>query len=137
MWTLLIRAAITGIFGSAFGKWFLSTTMGMWFQMKLNIFMGFLAARYHLNILKKEAKWKTDYPLLDEKIKNLEDWSHPPVAPGGLTEIIEQMDKLQKQVDALTPIMPTAKRKCAACTEGTKQKCTCKPPVKLTTKKRG
>lgn len=101
MWILLVRAAITGIFGSAFGKWFLSTRMGRWFQDKLNAFMQYLAVKYDINIAKKEAKWASQYPGLANRIEQLEAWTHPPVAPGGTTELLAEMDKLQKQIDQL------------------------------------
>ena len=101
MWILLVRAAITGVFGSAFGKWFLTTRMGMWFQKKLDAFMEYLAVKYDIQIAKKEAKWRTDYPLLSERIDKLEAWTHPPVAPGGATELREEIEKLKKEINSL------------------------------------
>jgi len=103
VWILLVRAAITGVFGSAFGKWFLSTRMGRWFQTKLDNFMEYLAKKYDINIAKKEAKWASEYPGLANRIEQLESWSHPPVAPGGTTELMEEIAKLQKEIDALKP----------------------------------
>jgi len=101
MWILLVRAAITGTFGSAFGKWFLSTRMGMWFQKKLDTFMEYLAVKYDIQIAKKEAKWRTDYPLLSERIDKLEAWTHPPVTPGGATELKDEIAQLKKEIEAL------------------------------------
>jgi hypothetical protein len=101
MWILLVRAAITGVFGSAFGKWFLTTRMGMWFQKKLDSFMEYLAVKYDIQIAKKEAKWRTDYPLLSERIDKLEAWTHPPIAPGGATELMEEIEKLKKEINSL------------------------------------
>ena len=101
MWILLVRAAITGVFGSAFGKWFLTTRMGIWFQKKLDAFMEYLAVKYDIQIAKKEAKWKSDYPLLAERIDKLEAWSHPPVAPGGATELIKEIEILKKEIASL------------------------------------
>ena len=101
MWILLVRAAITGTFGSAFGKWFLSTRMGMWFQKKLDAFMEYLAVKYDIQLAKKEAKWRTDYPLLSERIDKLEACSHPPVAPGGTTELMDEIAKLKKEINLL------------------------------------
>ena len=34
--------------------------------------MEFLANRYNIVIAKKEAKWRTDYPMLAERIDKLE-----------------------------------------------------------------
>jgi len=69
---LLIRAAITGVFGSAFGKWFLSTKVGIWFQVKLDTFMEYLATKYDIHLAKKEAKWRTEFPHLSQKIDKME-----------------------------------------------------------------
>ena len=101
MYWILLRAALTGIFGSAFGKWFLSTRMGRWFQTKLDRFMEYLAVKYDINIAKKEAKWASQYPGLANRIEKLEEWSHPPVAPGGTTEIMEEITKLKKEIDQM------------------------------------
>ena len=111
MYWILIRAAVTGVFGSAFGKWFLSTRMGRWFQTKLDTFMEYLAKKYDINIAKKEAKWASQYPGLANRIEKLEAWSHPPVAPGGATELMEEIAKLQKELDALKPKKTPTKRK--------------------------
>ena len=124
MLVLLIRAALTGIFGSAFGKWFLSTRMGRWFQTKLDTFMEYLAKKYDIKIAKKEIvwaqqypnlanriealeeqaeKWIQQYPLLAERIKRLEEFSHPPVVAGGTTEIMAELKAVQAEVEKLTP----------------------------------
>lgn len=101
MWILLVRAAITGVFGSAFGKWFLSTRMGMWFQTKLDNFMEYLAVKYDINIAKKEAKWASEYPGLAARIEQLENWSHPPIEKGGATELKTALDELRKELEVL------------------------------------
>jgi hypothetical protein len=101
MWILLVRAAITGVFGSAFGKWFLSTRMGRWFQTKLDNFMEYLAKKYDINIAKKEAIWASQYPGLANRIEQLEAWSHPSVAPGGATELVKEIETLKKEIDLL------------------------------------
>ena len=113
MWVLLVRAAISGVFGSAFGKWFLSTRMGRWFQTKLDNFMEYLAKKYDINIAKKEAKWASEYPGLANRIEQLEAWSHPPIAPGGATELMEEIAKLQKQIDDMVreSVIDTVKKK--------------------------
>jgi hypothetical protein len=113
MWILLVRAAITGVFGSAFGKWFLSTRMGRWFQTKLDNFMEYLAKKYDINIAKKEIAWAQAYPNLANRIEKLENWSHPPIVPGGATELMEEIAKLQKQIDGMVreSVIDTVKKK--------------------------
>lgn len=63
--------------------------------------MEYLAVKYDINIAKKEAKWASQYPGLANRIEKLEEWSHPPVAPGGTTEIMEEIAKLKKQLDQM------------------------------------
>ncbi len=72
MWVILIRSAVTSIFGSAYGKWFLGTKAGVLFQTKLDYFMEYLSYKYDINITKKEEKWRSDYPLISERIDSLE-----------------------------------------------------------------
>jgi hypothetical protein len=89
MYWLLLRAAITGVFGSAFGKWFLSTRMGRWFQTKLDRFMEYLANKYDIHLAKKEEKWRTQFPHLADKIDNLES-----KADG----VINQLDEFRNEI---------------------------------------
>jgi hypothetical protein len=103
MWILLVRAAITGVFGSAFGKWFLSTRMGRWFQTKLDNFMEYLAKKYDINIAKKEIAWAQAYPNLANRIEKLENWSHPPITPGGAKELMTEIAELKKEIESLKP----------------------------------
>ena len=63
--------------------------------------MEYLAVKYDINIAKKEAKWASEYPGLANRIEQLEAWTHPPVAPGGATELIEEITKLQKEIESL------------------------------------
>ena len=70
--TRLAIACVTAVFGNAFSKWFLNTKVGGWFQRKINSLMEFLANRYDIEIAKKEAKWRADYPMLAKRIDNIE-----------------------------------------------------------------
>ena len=70
--TRLAIACFTAVFGNAFSKWFLNTKVGAWFQLKINNLMQFLAERYDIEIAKKEAKWRADYPMLAKRIDKLE-----------------------------------------------------------------
>ena len=63
--------------------------------------MAYLATKYNITLAKKEAKWKADYPELAKRIEQLEEWTHPPVAPGGTTEIMAEIRALQMQIDKL------------------------------------
>ena len=38
---------------------------------------------------------------LEKKVRKLEKWTHPPVAPGGTTELLELINKLEKRIEQL------------------------------------
>lgn len=38
---------------------------------------------------------------LEKKVRKLEEWTHPPVAPGGTTELLELINKLEKRIEQL------------------------------------
>ena len=69
----ILRACVTGVIGSSFGKWFSTTKAGIWFQAKLDGFMQYLSYKYDIDIAKKEAKWVKHYPKLAIKIEELEN----------------------------------------------------------------
>ena len=41
------------------------------------------------------------WPELNARIEKLEEWTHPPIAPGGTTELLELINKLEKRIEAL------------------------------------
>lgn len=41
------------------------------------------------------------YTDLEKRIEKLEEWTHPPVAPGGTTELLELINKLEKRIEQL------------------------------------
>lgn len=69
----LLRACVSGVIGSSFGKWFSTTKAGIWFQAKLDQFMEYLSYKYDIDIAKKEAKWVKHYPNLAVKIQEIEN----------------------------------------------------------------
>jgi DNA repair ATPase RecN len=93
---ILIRAALTGVFGSAFGKWFLSTRMGRWFQTKLDRFMEYLANKYDIHLAKKEAKWRTEFPHLADRIDNMESSANK--YKNKTDDLISQLDKFRNEI---------------------------------------
>jgi len=44
---------------------------------------------------------KEEMHYLEKRIEKLEEWSHPPVAPGGTTELLELINKLEKRIEKL------------------------------------
>lgn len=69
---LTLKSILSSIIGSSFYRWFQSTKMGIWFQIKLDNFMAYLSDKYDIEIAKKEAKWRRDYPLLSERMDKIE-----------------------------------------------------------------
>jgi len=70
--TLTLKSILSSIIGSSFYKWFQSTKLGIWFQNYVNGLMAWVANRYDIEVAKKEAKWRQDYPLLSQRIDSIE-----------------------------------------------------------------
>jgi len=101
MWWFLVRAVVSGIISSSAGQWFLGTKVGIWSQDKINKYLDYLSEKYDLAILKQEEKWRRQYPLLAKRIDKLEEWSHPPVAPGGATELKDEIEELRNIINTM------------------------------------
>jgi hypothetical protein len=69
---LSLKAILSSIIGSSFYQWFQKTKMGIWFQQKIDNFMQYLAVKYDIEVAKKDAKFRKQYPLIAEKLDNLE-----------------------------------------------------------------
>jgi hypothetical protein len=100
-WTFVLKNIISGILSSTAGQWFLKTRLGLWISRTLDRFANFLEKRYNITILKKETKWRKQYPLLANRIDKLEEWSHPPVAAGGATELMDMIKALEERVQKM------------------------------------
>ena len=66
-------SAVTATFGTAFAKWFFTTKRGIGVQQKFEQFMNYLQEKYDIELAKKEAAWRRDYPLLAQRIDGLEE----------------------------------------------------------------
>ena len=83
MYTLLIltlKSILSSVIASSFYRSFQTKNFGIWFQDKLKQLMSYLSDKYDIELAKKEAKWRQDYPLLsaridkmDKRIKELEN----------------------------------------------------------------
>ena len=69
---LSLKAILSSIIGSSFYQWFQRTTIGIWFQKKVDTFMQYLAVKYDIELAKKDAKFRKQYPLIAEKLDKLE-----------------------------------------------------------------
>ena len=69
---LTLKSILSSIIGSSFYQWFKNTKMGVWFQVKMDNTMEWIANRYDLEIASREEKWLKQYPLLGQRIVDLE-----------------------------------------------------------------
>ena len=51
--------------------------MGIWFQKHVDNFMQYLAEKYDIEVAKKDAKFRKQYPLIAERLDSLEENTHP------------------------------------------------------------
>ena len=69
----LVQACIFATFGKIYATWFMKTKAGKWLMNKVENFMQYLADKYDIEIAKKEAKWKRDYPELANRLEKIEN----------------------------------------------------------------
>ena len=72
LFILTLKSILSSIIGSSFYQWFKNTKMGVWFQVKLDSLMEWVAKRYDIEIASREEKWLAQYPLLAKRIVDLE-----------------------------------------------------------------
>jgi|TARA_X000000950_G_scaffold60719_1_gene73757 hypothetical protein len=108
--TLWIYTAILGsVAGAAFLFWFKDTKMALWAVGKFDSFLEYLVLRWGWTWLESDPlAWRKKYPHITNKIDELEDRiqdleinSHPPVAPGGATELKELIEDINHRLDRL------------------------------------
>ena len=69
---LTLKSILSSIIGSSFYQWFQGTTGGIWFQKQVDRFMQYFAEKYDIELAKKDAKFRKQYPLIAERIDSLE-----------------------------------------------------------------
>jgi hypothetical protein len=84
---IVLKLATTGAF-SFMQPWLLK--LDKWCEDKLGI-----------DIIVQDKKFHEKWPLVAESITKLEEMAHPPVAPGGATELSDRIDDLEKRIDKL------------------------------------
>ncbi len=72
LFILALKSILSSIIGSSFYAWFKNTTAGVWFQLRVDRTMEWVANRYDLEIVTKEQKWLSQYPNLATRIQDLE-----------------------------------------------------------------
>jgi len=74
---LSLKSILSSVIGSSFYNWFQGTTGGIWFQKQVDRFMQHFAEKYDLELAKKDAKFRKQYPIAAEKLDKLSEQSHP------------------------------------------------------------
>ena len=72
LFILTLKSILSSIIGSSFYQWFKNTKMGVWFQVKMDNLMEWVANRYDIEIATREEKWLAQYPLLAKRLVTLE-----------------------------------------------------------------
>jgi hypothetical protein len=70
---LALKSILSSVIGSSFYQWFESTSGGIWFQKQINRFMQHFAEKYDLELAKKDAKFRKQYPIQAERLDALEE----------------------------------------------------------------
>ena len=84
---IVLKLATTGTF-SFLQPWLLK--VDKWAEDKLGI-----------DLIKQDKKFHERFPLVSERIAKLERDSHPPVTPGGTTELKNEIAELLKRIEKL------------------------------------
>ncbi|OUW48039.1 MAG: hypothetical protein CBD47_03620 [Synechococcus sp. TMED187] len=101
-WLLILslKSILSSIIGSSFYNWFQDTKIGIWFQRQVDRFMQHFAEKYDLELAKKDAKFKEQYPLIAERLEFLESIAHPKCGIeefDGYPALIDRIKKLEKK----------------------------------------
>jgi hypothetical protein len=70
---LSLKSILSSIIGSSFYQWFQGTTIGIWFQKQVDKFMAYFAERWSLELMKKDAKFRKQYPLQADRLDALDE----------------------------------------------------------------
>ena len=96
LFILTLKSIFSSVIGSQFYKWYQTTKMGIYFQSRVDQFMEYLSEKYDIELMKKQSKFEADYPLMMEKINQLEKNSHPCKEFHEFEAYPELMDRLEK-----------------------------------------
>ena len=100
---LTLKSILSSIIGSSFYQWFQGTTIGIWFQKKVDNFMQYLAVKYDVELAKKDAKFRKQYPLIADRLDKLESMAHHKCGLDGFDDYQPMIDRLDSiEEDMLT-----------------------------------
>ena len=72
MYWFLIKSILSAVLGSQFYHWYAGTKIGIYFQNRIDQFMEYISKKYNITLIKKQSKFERDYPLMMERIRELE-----------------------------------------------------------------
>ena len=72
MYWFLIKSILSAVLGSQFYQWYAGTTIGIYFQNRIDQFMEYISEKYDITLIKKQSKFERDYPLIMKRIEELE-----------------------------------------------------------------
>ena len=70
---LALKSILSSIIGSSFYNWFQKTKFGIGFQKYVDNSLQYIANKYDLELAKKDAKFRKQYPLILARIEELEN----------------------------------------------------------------
>ena len=100
LFILTVKSIFSSVVGSQFYKWYQTTTLGIYFQNRIDQFMEYLSAKYDLELIKKQSKFEADYPLMKKRIEYLESIAHAKCGIeefDGYKSIDERISQLEKR----------------------------------------
>ena len=101
---LSLKSILGSVIGSSFYNWFQGTTGGIWFQKQVDKFMQHFAVKYDLELAKKDAKFRKQFPLVAQRLDVLEALSHPSCGLDGFDDyppLIERIDGMEEDLTTL------------------------------------
>jgi|TARA_R110000796_G_scaffold147319_2_gene264101 hypothetical protein len=97
-WLLILslKSILSSIIGSSFYQWWQGTTMGIWFQKKVDQYMEYFAVKYDLELAKTDAKFRKQYPLQADRLDHLEAdfesiWNLPLIQKAIIKELEKEL----------------------------------------------
>ena len=70
---LALKSILSSIIGSSFYNWFQKTKFGIGFQKYVDNTLEDIAVKYDLELAKKDAKFRKQYPLIADRLDALEE----------------------------------------------------------------
>jgi len=106
---LSLKSILGSVIGSSFYNWFQGTTGGIWFQKQVDKFMQHVAVKYNLELAKKDAKFRKQFPLIAQRLDALEERAlRNKIALEGICPVIlDRLDSMVGRIDSMEEDLTT------------------------------